>query len=146
MLSRDNAQNELAQLKVYASKEMNSFEETFKELDELLEEGMRAVHMHPGRTNTFLCSILRVCCKIILEEKLHHSCAAFKPRNARIFLVPLSLSFITEILCPFLKIESKVILQASGELSHSTKYKTLCVHVSPISCADSTCHIPQIGR
>uniref|UniRef100_A0A6U8KRD6 ODAD1 central coiled coil region domain-containing protein n=1 Tax=Eutreptiella gymnastica TaxID=73025 RepID=A0A6U8KRD6_9EUGL len=35
---RDNAQNELAQLKIYASKEMNSFEETFKELDELLEE------------------------------------------------------------------------------------------------------------
>lgn len=35
---RDNAQNELAQLKIYASKEMHSFEETFKELDELLEE------------------------------------------------------------------------------------------------------------
>jgi|EP00670_Eutreptiella_braarudii_P000336 DNA repair exonuclease SbcCD ATPase subunit len=35
---RDNAQNELAQLKIYASKEMHSFEETFKELDDLLEE------------------------------------------------------------------------------------------------------------
>jgi hypothetical protein len=35
---RDNAQSELAQLKAYASKELNSFDETFKELDELLEE------------------------------------------------------------------------------------------------------------
>lgn len=35
---RDNAQSELSQLKLYASKELQSFEETFKELDELLEE------------------------------------------------------------------------------------------------------------
>ena len=39
-VARDNAQNELAQLKIYASKEMHSFEETFKELDDLLEEGI----------------------------------------------------------------------------------------------------------
>eukprot|EP01002_Notosolenus_urceolatus_P015944 NODE_913_length_1694_cov_121.441337_g746_i0.p1 GENE.NODE_913_length_1694_cov_121.441337_g746_i0~~NODE_913_length_1694_cov_121.441337_g746_i0.p1 ORF type:complete len:557 (-),score=304.44 NODE_913_length_1694_cov_121.441337_g746_i0:24-1619(-) len=35
---RDNAANELAQLKVYAAREMQSFDETFKELDDLLEE------------------------------------------------------------------------------------------------------------
>jgi hypothetical protein len=35
---RDNAQSELTQLKMYASKEIHSFDETFKELDELLEE------------------------------------------------------------------------------------------------------------
>ena len=35
---KDNAISELEQLKLYAKKEMESFEETFKELDELLEE------------------------------------------------------------------------------------------------------------
>lgn len=35
---RDNAAHELSQLKIYAAREMQSFEETFKELDEILEE------------------------------------------------------------------------------------------------------------
>eukprot|EP00906_Rhabdomonas_costata_P000380 RCo000500 len=52
---RDNAQSELSQLKLYASKELQSFDETFKELDELLEEdrkmkeGIRARMLESGR-------------------------------------------------------------------------------------------------
>eukprot|EP00668_Euglena_longa_P016126 GGOE01020336.1.p1 GENE.GGOE01020336.1~~GGOE01020336.1.p1 ORF type:complete len:585 (+),score=210.84 GGOE01020336.1:50-1756(+) len=47
---RDNAQNELAQLKVYASKEMHSFDETFKELDDLLEEDRKMKESIKART------------------------------------------------------------------------------------------------
>eukprot|EP01012_Entosiphon_sulcatum_P019505 TRINITY_DN2439_c0_g1_i1.p1 TRINITY_DN2439_c0_g1~~TRINITY_DN2439_c0_g1_i1.p1 ORF type:complete len:560 (-),score=155.92 TRINITY_DN2439_c0_g1_i1:93-1772(-) len=48
---RDNAQTELGQLKLYASKEMQSFEETFKELDELLEEDRRMKEAIKSRMN-----------------------------------------------------------------------------------------------
>eukprot|EP01006_Ploeotia_vitrea_P008632 TRINITY_DN20706_c0_g1_i1.p1 TRINITY_DN20706_c0_g1~~TRINITY_DN20706_c0_g1_i1.p1 ORF type:complete len:563 (-),score=120.03 TRINITY_DN20706_c0_g1_i1:100-1788(-) len=48
---RDNATNELTQLKLYAAKEMQSFEETFKELDELLEEDRKMKEAIKQRMN-----------------------------------------------------------------------------------------------
>eukprot|EP01063_Lacrimia_lanifica_P034528 TRINITY_DN6406_c1_g1_i1.p1 TRINITY_DN6406_c1_g1~~TRINITY_DN6406_c1_g1_i1.p1 ORF type:complete len:624 (+),score=353.88 TRINITY_DN6406_c1_g1_i1:109-1872(+) len=48
---KDNAITELEQLKQYAKKEMESFEETFKELDELLEEDRKMKEAIKSRMN-----------------------------------------------------------------------------------------------